>query len=393
MLGWACQDPDGTAGDDGSGPQDPMRAAVLQSIATEVIVPHTDDFVAAAQPLVSATQSYAQMLANASEPWEADDIRLTAQAAWRTASLRWQRLELMQVGPAAGSLVGIGGEDLRDEIYSWPTADSCSVDRALVDEAYASDDFYSTELVWSYGLDALEYLLFADGTEHTCPSQVQLDGPWNALSSREIERRRAEFAAVIAQGVWQQAEALQRRWSPDRDDFATALASPGAGDSPYASQAEALDEVFRAMFYIDKQTKDGKLGTPLGLVDGCPTAPCVELMEAPWSGTSAAAVAENLRALKLMVQGGPDPDTATGFDDLLVEIGEDQIASDLLGRIDAAIAVADAIDAPLQELAVSDPARVEALHTAVKEVTDVLKGPFVMALTLTVPAEGAGDID
>ena len=402
-LGWACQDGIGSggSGDGATSPGDgePLdgdvsRGDVLASIADQVIVPSTAEFAQTAASLQGAVEAYAQAAEMAgSDPAEIEQPLAGAQEAWRDALAGWQQLELMQVGPAAPSLTGIGGEDRRDAIYSWPTVDTCSVDRALTEAAYEQGDFFTTQLVWAHGLDALEYLLFVHDADHTCPTQVQLDGPWGALGADEIERRRARYAAVVARGVAEQASALAARWSPEGDDFAAALAGPGQGDSPYASEAEALDEVFRAMFYVDKQTKDGKLGLPLGLIDGCPAAPCSDLMEAPFTGDSAVAIAANLRALKLMVQGGPDPEAADGFDDLLVGVGQPQIAGDLLGRIDAAIAVAEEFDEPLQQLVASDAARVEALHGAVKEITDILKGPFVMSLMLTIPAEGAGDAD
>lgn len=400
-LGWACQDGGGSdsAGDgatsdgddEGTVDGEVSRGDVLASIANNVLVPSTAEFVDTAQSLQTAVQAYAD--AAESDPDAVDEPLAAAQQAWRDTMAHWQQLELMQLGPGASSLSGIGGEDRRDAIYSWPTADSCSVDRALADEAYDQGDFFVTQLVWAHGLDALEYLLFVHDADHTCPTQVQLDGPWAALTFEEIELRRAQYAGVVAQEIAQQASALAARWSPDGDDFAAALAEPGQGASPYASESEALDEVFRAMFYVDKQTKDAKLGLPLGLIDGCPAVPCVDVLEAPWSAESTRAVAANLRALRTMVQGGPDPETSDGFDDLLAGMGQGQIANDLLGRIDAGITLAESFDDPLQQAIVGDASRVEALHGAVKEVTDILKGPFVMALMLTIPAEGAGDAD
>ncbi|MEM7155729.1 MAG: imelysin family protein [Myxococcota bacterium] len=402
VLGWACQDSGGSndSSDDDSGNEDGTESAdgtsdgssevtrqdVLASIATQVIVPSTADFATQAASLQSAVDAYAAA--------HTDEATLqAAQDSWRETMSQWQRLELMQVGPAASSLAGIAGEDVRDEIYSWPTADTCAVDRALADEDYAADTFFVTELVWAYGLDALEYLLFAAGDEHTCPTQVQLDGPWAALSDDERASRRATYAAVLAGHIADQASTLATRWDPAGDDYAALLANPGSGDSPYASDVEALDEIFRSMFYVDKQTKDAKLGLPLGLVTGCDAVPCLDLLENPWSADAGPAIVANLSVLRDLIQGGSDPETADGFDDLLEQMGEGQIASTLLADIDSAIATIEALDAPLAQVIASDTAQGEAVHAAVKNVTDTLKGPFVMALMLTIPAEGAGDHD
>ena len=385
-IGWACQD-NGTSdgsGDDGSDPSNVLRRDVLASIAHNVMVPETAAFAESATALKAAARAWAEA------PDEATQAEL--QTAWRRASTQWQRLEVLQVGPAAPSLTGIGGEDLRDGIYSWPTADTCSVDRALVDEDYAAADFFATELVWAYGIDALEYLAFTDGAAHTCPAQVQLDATWDALSGDERARRRGAYAVVIADGLAAQATILAERWSPDGGDFATALAEPGDGDSPYATDAEALDEVFRAIFYIDLQTKDGKLGIPMGNVAGCSEPPCIDLMEAPFSGDAVANIVANLEGLQLALDGGPDPETADGFDDLLEAVDQGEIADQLRGQIEQAIAVAQSYDQSLQTIVAGggDP---QPLYDALKNVTDTLKGPFVMALKLNIPAEGAGDAD
>jgi predicted lipoprotein len=420
-LGWACRDlgdvgesaGSSSSGPGGSGgPGDPGssgggseasgrvdsesggtpsvdRGDVLRSIADRVIVPSTAAFTEQAASLDAVVQAWAAT----ADPGSATAELEAAQAAFRTAMAQWQALEVMQVGPAAPSLTVPGGEDRRDAIYSWPTTDTCAVDRALTAEDYAAADFFVTELVLVHGLDALEYLLFEQDDEHTCPAQVQLDGPWAALGQDEIERRRAAYSARLSAELAVQGQALAERWAPSGGDFATALAEPGSGASPYASEAEALDQVFRAMFYVDKQTKDAKLGVPIGVIAGCPAVPCVSLLELRWSDESIPAIVANLRALQLLLDGGPDPATAAGFDDLLAGIDQAEITDTLRTDIAAAIALCEGIDQSLTQLVASDPAQAQALYDALKAVTDTLKGPFVMALMLTIPAEGAGDND
>lgn len=430
--GWACQDPnadgsansgdesndddddtDGPGGDDAEGPGDDdadgpgdddadgsgggsggsgaaTPSNVLASIGARVITPATAELATRATALRSATDTFA---AAAMAGEVVDESLAGAQEQWRQVMTQQQQLEVMQVGPAGSSLVAIGGEDLRDAIYSWPTADSCSVDRALVAQDYLAKDFFVTELVWAYGLDALEYLLFGMKDMHTCPAQVQLDGPWAAIDGAERMRRRAAYAAVIAGGIADKSAELAQRWSSDGGDFGALLAAPGEGDSPYGDTAEALDEVFRAMFYIEKVSKDAKVGIPIGIIAGCAVPPCVELMELPHSGVAASALRANLEGLALMVKGGPDSANAHGFDDLLDQMGEGQIADDLLAAIDVALAATDAYEMSLQAELETDPAALDELYTSIKSVTDILKGPFVMALMLTIPADGAGDND
>ncbi len=381
-VSWACQDDVREGGDGDAVVSVESKRAVLDSIATRVLAPTTAAFEAAARDLEVAVTAWTAMPTD-------ETARDEARRAWRDAMAQWQLLEVMQIGPAAPSLTAVAGEDLRDAVYSWPTVDTCSIDRALAEQRYASPDFFATELVWSYGMDALEYLLFASSDAHTCPALVELDAAWSALSSEELAARRSAYAVVVANAVAATAADLSARWS---GELATALATAGEPGSPYANPDEALDEVFRAMFYVDLHTKDAKLGVPIGLVAGCDSVPCLEHFETPHSGVSGEAIAMNLRALQMLLHGGTDDD-AFGFEELLAEAGHPEIAQTLDQQLELAISAAEGLDAPLRELAASDPATLTPLFNAIKSVTDTLKGPFVMTLQLTIPAEGAGDND
>jgi predicted lipoprotein len=369
---------------------------VVQSIAEQVLVPATQSFAELATEMRRQVGSYEQSVIQDQATQSA--TKLSAQSAWRRAMEQWQRLEVMQVGPAAAAITAPGGENLRDAIYSWPTTNTCAVDRAVANLSYLDPNFVATNLVYVYGLDALEYLLFHEKSEHTCPPQIKLDEAWKGLSAAEILRRRTQYASVIASEIERSAVHLAQRWSPASGNFAFALAHPGEAGSPYASTQAAIDDVFRAMFYIDLVAKDAKLGRALGISPGCAADTCVELLESPWSGIAGGSLAANLDGLRLMVSGGPDPATAIGFDDVLREMGQGAIADQLIAEIQAAEALArefsgEGTRPTLQATLVGEPQRVEALYAAVKRTTDMLKGPFVMALRLKIPSEGAGDND
>ena len=370
--------------------------AVLASISQHVIVPSHQSFLDDATGLKLASTNLAS--AALTDPSGAAVPQLdVAQASWRRAFAAWQRVEVMQIGPAASSIDAVAGENLRDAVYSWPTVNSCSVDRTLVDGSFAAPDFLAVALPYAYGLDALEHLLFHTPISHTCPRQIQLDDAWNALGEVEIRRRRAQYAAVLATAIEQKASELVHRWVHQTPSFANYLAAPGTAGSPYVSDEIAANEVFRAMFYLDLVAKDAKLGRALGLGEGgCVAVPCVELLESAASGQGAQALHSNLLALRELVTGGSDPLVGVGFDDLLHQLGHGTVAADLLRDIDGAVTLVDGLvqgKRPLQELIVSERPRVDELYAAIKRITDTLKGPFVMILRLKVPSEGAGDND
>ena len=82
------------------------------------------------------------MLVDATLAWReelTDENHQVAQDAWRDANAVWQRLEVMQVGPAGTAGRRVGGEDLRDVIYSFPMSNPCRIDQELEAERYLDD--------------------------------------------------------------------------------------------------------------------------------------------------------------------------------------------------------------------------------------------------------------
>ncbi len=394
-VGWACSGDWLGSGGGGTGGAKGIqfdRRALLASVADQAVGPTFAEFVGAATALETATAEYATAI-DASAP-DVDDKRAAAQDSWRAAAAAWQRAEVMQLGPAGRSGVAVGGASQRDEIYSWPTINSCRVDQEIVEAEYATDGFVGAQLVNVYGLDALEYLLFHDDPSNTCAGQIPInaDGTWDALGDPEVQRRRAAYAAAIADDVVTAAEALAVAWQPGRGPYAVWLATAGEGDSPYANEGAALDELLRAMFYVDLVLKDQKIARPAGISD-CAGDTCLADLESQWALASKEHALANLEGLHLMMLGGASANEGTGFDDFVRAAGEDQMATDMLGAIDNSIAVIEAVPGTFAEALAADPAALDASYAAIKIFTDLLKGPFAVCLALQLPEEGGGDAD
>ncbi len=101
------------------------------------------------------------------EALEGDDLE-AKRSAFVSAMDTWQRAEVMNVGPAGMAGRVAGGEDLRDQIYSWPLSNACAVDQELVAMSYESAETLRDQPVNRRGLDALEYLLFVEGFDNAC---------------------------------------------------------------------------------------------------------------------------------------------------------------------------------------------------------------------------------
>jgi uncharacterized protein len=290
-----------------------------------------------------------------------------AQAAWTEVFEAWQVVEVMQLGPIGSSLTVAGGEDLRDEVYSWPTVNPCRVDQETVEQAWDEADFFTANLVNSYGLDALEQLLYGEEAD-TCPAQVGIDEDWAALGPDAVQQNRADFAVALAQQVRVDVQAMQ------------------PVELSYDSHTQGLNEILRALFYLDTVSKDLKLARPMGL-DGCSTETCPETVEAGLSATSMLALQANLLGFRRLFFGGE----GEGLDDILVALGRDDLVTDMTAALDAADASLDF--GPLSTAVDEDPETVQAAYDAVKAVTDLLKGEVTTILALQIPDEAAGDAD
>ncbi len=374
----ACSDPDTPGGVDS-----PAVAALLADAGPEVVLPALAEFQLAVDALSESLAAWQEALSDG----DGAKAQAEAQAQWRSTMAIWQTLEVMQIGPAGSSLTTIGGADLRDEIYSWPTTNPCRIDQETVHASWNDAAYFTDSLVNAYGLDALEHTLFA-GLDSACSDEVDIiaDGSWADLGESGILSGRAAFSVALADHVRAQAAALIAAWSPEDGDFSGQLAL--TVDGPYASEQEALNAVYDALFYLESVTKDRKLATPLGLMD-CDEALCPEEVEGLESGTGAAAIVANLDGFEALFTGG----AGAGFDDLLLDLGHGDLSDQILADLDEARALALAIDAPLDEAVRDQTAEVEALYEAVKVVTDNLKGDLATVLVLSIPSEAAGDND
>ena len=362
-------------------------ADVLAAVGPEVGEPGLARFVSALGTLDSALADWGDAASSGSAT---DASQRAAQQAWVDAMMVWQELELAQIGPAGSSLSAVGGQDLRDEIYSWPTVNPCRVDQELMYAQWDGDGWFEANLVNSYGMDALEHLVHS-GADNTCPSQIDInaDGSWDALTPDEIALRRVDFARALTAHVSGLAQDLSYTWSADGGNLSGDLTLTTA-DSPYPSEQEALNAVYDALFYLDSSTKDRKIGLPMGMPEaGCTTGTCPEDSEHLLAQVSHQAIVANLVGFRTLFTGGE----GAGMDDLLIELGHEDLAVELLGAVDNAIATAESLDAPLDVAVDTQPEKVQELYDSVKAVTDILKGDLVTVLALSVPDEFGGDND
>ncbi|MEM9194161.1 MAG: imelysin family protein [Myxococcota bacterium] len=359
------------------------RELVLASVAENVILPTYQEFLSAALALEEATA------AQVTDPSQLS----VSQEAWASTIAVWQRAELFQVGPA-GAMDGVaGGEDIRDDIYSWPLTNRCRIDQEIADEGYSDMTMLRETAVNVRGLDTLEYLLFVASNENNCApnSRINRDGTWAALDEAALASRRAAYGAALATLVREKAEELVNAWDPAQGNFVGSLSNPTSG-TVYASPQEALNALSDALFYIESETKDMKLAEPAGITN-CEEATCPDARESRFANRSREHVLENLRSFQRAYFGAEPGTDAYGFDDLLREIGAEEVATAMETALEGAISTAEQMSSSFAEVLGSDVSQLIALHDAVKGITDVLKTQFIGVLDLELPKRVEGDND
>jgi predicted lipoprotein len=357
----------------------------LLTAAGDCAVGRYNDFLPLAKDLEAKTTALAAGTASLAD----------AQASWSAAMESWQVAEVFSFGPAA-SQSQPGGQNYRDLIYSWPLLSRCQIDQQIVSKLYADTASFqaSSSLITGRGFAALEYLLFYTGTDNGCPATnpINADGSWNALSAAELIARKAAYAAAAATDIRVQTEALLHAWDPAGGNFRNELVTAGAGSKTYVSQQTALNAVSNAMFYVEVEDKDTKVGKPLGFGD-CLKTTCPEDWESQYAHASTAHLKANLAGFRRLFQGCTQADGALGFDDWLIAAGAGSAAADLQAKIVAAQASVDSLPMPLEQALTQDPNQVFAVYTALKGITDILKTQFVSVLRLEPPVGTEGDND
>ncbi|WP_113912428.1 imelysin family protein [Roseovarius dicentrarchi] len=164
---------------------------------------------------------------------------------------------------------------------------------------------------------------------------------------------RCRLVQVMAADIAALSHAILSDW---QDGYAAALQNPGQG-SPYRTEDEAVQELFKALTYGLQFTADTRLGRPLGSFD----APHPKRAEAWRAGRPLRNVALSLEALgdlaAILAQGDP----------ALAEAVQAGFAS--------AVQDAAALDDPLFA-GVADPQgrlRVESLQRAINNVRDIVQ--------------------
>ncbi len=383
----------------GSGAEDSnLTSDVLANFSSGVLLPSLEDFAEKASQLNQALTALDKLEGSA-----LDD----AQAAFTTAFDRWQLVEMMKIGPLAAQ--GISAASTADDIY-WANENTCSINKLLTVKAYESEELLKEQNPTTRSLSAIEYLLYYSGRENDCSplTDINAKGLWDELSDEELTIRRLAYVKRVGELLEANAQASvatyggQGSFETDQTNFAEEIANAGASESVYADRQEALNTWAEALFAIDTETKDSKLGAPAGISECLSDCP----VESRFASLSLLALQRNLESFDLQFFGGvregyifgsdakvyPTSD-APGIDDLLIAVDEQEIVDDMVAKLDIAHASLAKIDGTLAEAIEKDDPAVEQAHSDLSSVVTLFKTDVFQSLNIELPNRAASDSD
>lgn len=322
-----------------------------------------------------------------------------AESHWRDLQNSIQQTESHILGPATDN-----GSVLANRLngFTAGSLSTCGIDQAVVLASEQTDFDTTSRAVNQRGIGTLEYLLFNTDLSHSCPSQIIETQNWNDRPETERKRLRCEYALLIADDIEDAAETLVMAWERDEGNYRSTFLNP-------LNSADSLESLSDAMFFIELDVKDNKLGIPLGINSGCSAISCPERVESPYSQTSLQNIRTNILAFERMLTGGD----GLGFDDIITEAGVSDLNTRFFAHIDAALASIDG-----QPMSLADQAQTiadENLETEcinaytnpetlsvtpacnlfgyLKRITDELKIGFTAAVNVDLPERGQSDND
>lgn len=392
----------GCVGDDSSGAPELADSfdftAMFANYVDNIFVPNYQAVEQSAEALASVDGALVEYCAAIDTASEAQ-LLADAQLAWRGLQADIQQSEAHVLGPVVENN-GL----LRSRLNSFLAGElsTCGIDQAVVLASTDANFDVASRTVTQRGIGAIEYLLFNQDFTHTCPSQIVETADWDARPLAERKQLRCEYAVTLSEDIQDAAASIVHAWSPTGQNLRSDFINP-------QNVAESLSELSDAMFFLESEVKDIKLGVPTGISDDCPDFACPEDVESLYSENSLANVRNNVMAFATMLTGAD----GLGFDDIIAEAGVSELTDRMLanstlaidsidGQSQSLLAQAQAINSPETETACTNaytnpesasvfPAC--SLYGFVKRITDDLKVGFVAAVDVDLPDRSQSDND
>ena len=398
----SISNPNTPSNDDNTSAENFDFLGMMANYADNIMLPNYEALHSAAESLAAAEGVIATYCTSIDDTTTGPSEAVTE--AWLTLQAAVQRSEMHILGP-----VQENGGALLNRINSYNSTELslCGIDQAVVlanNAAGGNGEFDITARTNNQrGVTALEYLLFDSELTHHCPSQIAETADWNQRPATERRQLRCAYAQTVAQDIANSGAELLQAWSSEGENYRLTFINPNNIEASLTALSDAL-------FYLDLDVKDRKLGIPTGINnEDCSAIACADEIESPYAQASLTLIRHNLESFRTQLTGG----SGLGFDDIISFAGVPELNTRMLAAVDAAISAIDNMDTPLAQQAAaivdaedeaacanalanpSTPSEQPAcnLFGLIKVLTDDLKVDFVAAVNVDLPERGQSDND
>lgn len=324
------------------------RKPMLENYANNYIVPAYADMVQQLSVLKTSVEAFA---ANPDATTQA-----AAQTAWRNAYITWQKVDLLEFGPAYD-------KSLRTYMNIFPVTVS-KVDGNISSGSYDLETFGSKD---AQGFPALDYLL--NGTaldKYTTDPQAA---------------NRKQYLVAVATKMLQKVTEVSEEWGSYNNTF---ISNTGTDAGSSLSQM-----VNNYVLYYERYFRGGKIGLPVGAMSGVAK---VELTEAYYTqGLTKELAITALNSVINFYSGKSYNGASTGecMKSYLAAIGtkdgNGMLMADLVTReLNDALANIQSLNGTLQDNIQNNRTAVLNTYEQIQEVVPLLKVDMVSAFSISI---------
>ncbi len=264
-----------------------------------------------------------------------------AQQAWKATRKPWEQSESFLFGP-------VDTQGLDPALDSWPV-DHVNLQSVLDSGDTLTVDFVSGLEDTQKGFHTIEFLLFRDG---------------NQRKASDITARELEYLVSTTENLKASTSQLRLAWSPEGENFSSAVAQAGTGSAIYPSQSAAVQEMVNGMITIADEVANGKISDPYNESD-------TTLVESQFSFNSISDFQDNIRGIQNVYMGKFMND-GQGLNDFVS--GKDAaLDSRFQQEVQAAIDAIGAIPDPFRDSITVNRGAVQAAIDAVSKVQQTLE--------------------
>lgn len=281
---------------------------------------------------------------------------IIVQNTWTEMLLVWKQLELYRIGPISSSFIYY-------RINYWPT-NTTFINNFIEGTDAINEGYIESKGGSAKGISALEYLLFNTDNQTTI----------NSFTVDVNFERRLDYLVALSQNLITKAQELETLWIDYKPEFISAVENGLDG-----SQNLLINE----MVALFEEIKIYKLGKALG--DNTGGNIDVFELEAYRSEKSLDIIRKNLVSLERCYTGDfAQTPFRIGFDDYLIQLGYQELATEITNNFTNCYSKIDAISNSLKNEVVNNTQNVTDLQTAITELLVHVKVDIANAIGSTI---------